>query len=181
MGLLNGGRLPGALLRAELTYPEHGATRATSPPGYDRVTRDEPLGTGRAAFDRAVHGLLGWQMHRDAGMSVTASSPIATPGTVVLLRVGWGPLRLPAPCRVVYRVDEPHRQGFAYGTLPGHPERGEESFVVRLRPGGEVRFEVRAFSRPATVLARAGGPVTRAVQGYFTDRYVRALRRIAAG
>ena len=34
--------------------------------------------------------------------------------------VHLGPVR--APCRVVYVVDEPDRRGFAYGTLPGHPE-----------------------------------------------------------
>ena len=29
---------------------------------------------------------------------------------------------LRAPCRVVYVIDEPDVRGFAYGTLPGHPE-----------------------------------------------------------
>jgi uncharacterized protein (UPF0548 family) len=162
-----------------LTYPEHGATRAGLPSGYDQVTRDVSVGRGRAAFDRAARGLLGWQMHRAAGMSVAASAPTAEVGAVVVLGVGWGPLRLPAPCRVVYRVDESDRRGFAYGTLPGHPERGEESFVLELRADGEVRFAIRAFSRPATALARAGGPLTRVAQALFTDRYVRALRRIA--
>lgn len=173
--------LPDALLRAEPTYAERGATRAALPPGYDHVIRDEPLGTGRAAFDRAVHGLLGWRMHAGAGMRVTACRATAEPGAVVVLGVGWGPLRLPVPCRVVYAVDETDRRGFAYGTLPGHPERGEESFVVRWCADGEVRFAIRAFSRPATLLARAGGPATRTVQRIFTDRYVRALRHIAAG
>jgi uncharacterized protein (UPF0548 family) len=31
---------------------------------------------------------------------------------------------------VVWTVDEPNRIGFGYGTLQGHPESGEESFVV---------------------------------------------------
>jgi uncharacterized protein (UPF0548 family) len=34
------------------------------------------------------------------------------------------------PCRVVYVVDEPRRAGFAYGTLPGHPEIGGERVGV---------------------------------------------------
>jgi uncharacterized protein (UPF0548 family) len=84
-----------------------------------------------------------------------------------------------APCRVVYRVDEADSQGFAYGTLPGHPERGEEAFIVQLRPDGDVRLVIRAFSRPASALARAGGPLTRKAQAVVTDRYVRALRRLA--
>ncbi len=167
------------LVRAELTYGEHGATRAALPAGYHHVHRDVSLGTGRAAFENAVAGLFAWEMHRGAGMSVVASGPIAAPGVVVGLRVGWRSLSLLAPCRVVYCVEQPTTRGFAYGTLPGHPERGEEAFVVELRSDGDVRLVIRAFSRPASLIARAGGPVTRQVQAAFTDRYVRALRRIA--
>jgi uncharacterized protein (UPF0548 family) len=169
-----------ALATAELTYREHGATRGALPAGYDHVHRDVSVGRGRAAFDRAVDGLFGWQMHRGAGMAVTASEPTAAPGVVVALRVGWGPVRLLVPCRVVYRVEEPARRGFAYGTLPGHPERGEEAFLIELRPDGDVRLVIRAFSRPASVIARVGGPLTRKVQALYTDRYIRALRRLCA-
>jgi uncharacterized protein (UPF0548 family) len=35
-----------------------------------------------------------------------------------------------APCRVIYTITEPRRKGFAYGTLPGHPESGEEAFTI---------------------------------------------------
>jgi uncharacterized protein (UPF0548 family) len=78
-------------------------------------------------------------------------------------------------------VNEPHRKGFAYGTLAGHPERGEEAFVVELTPAGDVRLSIRAFSRPARLIARLGGPAGRAVQRWVTARYVRALRRLANG
>jgi uncharacterized protein (UPF0548 family) len=44
------------------------------------------------------------------------------PGAVVMLGLGIGSLRLQAPCRVVYMVDESRRRGFAYGTLAGHRE-----------------------------------------------------------
>src|SRR6185437_5201550 len=60
-----------------------------------------------------------------------------------------------------------------------HPEQGEEAFLVDLTDEGEVRLRIRAFSRPASLLARAGGPVTRLIQQYATDRYVRAIRRLA--
>jgi uncharacterized protein (UPF0548 family) len=99
----------------------------------------------------------------------------------VVLRAGWGPLRLTIPCRVVYTVDEVNCRGFAYGTLPGHPERGEEAFMVTVRDTGDVRFGIRAFSRPASLLARAGGPISRMTQAYVTDRYVSAIRRLGQG
>jgi len=51
-------------------------------------------------------------------------------GTVVLRRWGLGPLSLRIPCRVLEVVDEPERQGLGYGTLPGHPETGQESSLL---------------------------------------------------
>ncbi|SIR08654.1 DUF1990 family protein [Micromonospora avicenniae] len=170
-----------ALAAAELTYADPGATRGGLPPGYRHARRDAALGFGRAVFERAVDGLLTWEMHRRAGMAVTASEPNAVPGAIVVLRLGIPPLGFLIPCRVVYRVEEPDRRGFAYGTLPGHPVRGEELFVVRLQPDGEVRFGIAAFSRPASLAARLGGPAGRKVQAVFTDRYVRAMQRIAEG
>jgi uncharacterized protein (UPF0548 family) len=98
---------------------------------------------------------------------------------VVVTRVG--PLHIVAPCRVVYVIDEPARYGFAYGTLPHHPEAGEESFVVEAEPDGAVTFTVASFSRPQELIARAGGPVTRMMQRHFTKAYVEALHRHVAG
>ena len=86
-----------------------------------------------------------------------------------------GPLRTWAACRVVYVVDEPSRKGFAYGTLPGHPECGEESFIVSIDEGGSVRFDVTAFSRNARWFARLGGPLTGLVQRAVTWRYLDAV------
>ena len=54
-----------------------------------------------------------------------------------------------APCRIVGVIEEEEdRWGFAYGTLPGHFEQGEEAFVVSRSTDGRVHFEVTAFSRP---------------------------------
>ncbi|WP_422678085.1 DUF1990 family protein [Blastococcus brunescens] len=77
--------------------------------------------------------------------------------------------------------DRGAERGFAYGTLPGHPESGEECFLVRLTPGGEVVYEIRAFFRLASPLARLGGPVSLLAQRLATDRYVTAIRRAAGG
>jgi uncharacterized protein (UPF0548 family) len=163
---------------ADLTYPEVGVSRdRQSPSGYRVVQRDVVIGRGRPAFERAADGLLSWQMHRGAGFRITASASEVADGVTVLLRAGW----LAIPCRVVYALDETSRRGFAYGTLPGHPERGEEAFVVETNDTGEVRFRIWAFSRPASLLARAGGPLTRLAQQYATSRYVAAMRDLADG
>jgi uncharacterized protein (UPF0548 family) len=163
------------LRRAELTYVEVGSTRGTLPTGYHHVRRTVVVGSGKEHFDKVTGTVLGWDMHRRAGLVVRPSSESVTQQAVAVLRLGWGPVGVDAPVRVVYVIDEPHRQGFAYGTLPGHPETGEEAFVVELHDGGGVTFTIRAFSRPATPATRVTGPIGRAIQSWVTTRYVRAV------
>ena len=76
-------------------------------------------------------------------------------------------------------VDEPDAFGFGYGTLKGHPEEGEESFVVRRSPAGAL-FEVTALSRPATLSSRVGAPIARRIQRRVTSRYLAGIREAAA-
>jgi uncharacterized protein (UPF0548 family) len=161
----------------DLTYPDRGATAGRLPEGYHHLERQVRLGAGREVFDRAAAALMSWQVHRAAGLKVIPNdSP--RPGLRVVARL---PLVITAPCRIVYVIDEPARRGFAYGTLRGHPESGEESFAVSIDEEGEVLFTIRAFSRPGTLLARVSGPVGRTVQHVITERYARAMRRLAAG
>lgn len=136
------------------------------------MTRD--LGTGSAPFEEAAETLLTWQMHRGAGLTVRPSSERIEPGARAVLGIGVGPVRIQAPVEVVYVIDEPDRQGFAYGTLPGHPECGEERFVI-VASGPAVRAEISAFSRPAACFMRAAGPAGRIAQRAVTRRYLRAL------
>ncbi len=56
-------------------------------------------------------------------------------------------------CRVVDVVDQPDRCGFVYGTLPNHPEQGEESFIASRSANGVLTFEIVAVSRPRQILA----------------------------
>jgi uncharacterized protein (UPF0548 family) len=119
---------------------------------------------------------MSWQVHVRAGLAVCAAGPTAKPGMPILVGLRLGPMRLAAPCRVVYVVDEAARRGFAYGTLAGHPESGEEAFVVGQEGDGTVWLTINAFSRPATMLARVAGPLGRAIQQQITSRYLRAAQ-----
>lgn len=160
---------------AELTYREAGSTAGVLPPGYHHLRRSAVIGSGSQQFTNAATALFSWQAHLRAGLRVSVSSPTAGPGTVVLLGLGAGRLQVRAPCRVVYVTGEPGRRGFAYGTLPGHPERGEEAFIIQQHDDGTVTFTITAFSKPATSLAKAAGPAGQAIQRYITARYLRAL------
>ncbi|WP_233157951.1 DUF1990 domain-containing protein [Actinokineospora bangkokensis] len=147
-----------------------GATASALPDGYRTVRRSRLLAPGRT-FAEASELLMGWKVHERAGLAVTASAPRAKAGVDVTMRFAFV---FSVPCRVVYTVEEDDVCGFAYGTLPGHPERGEERFVLSKTDAG-VLFEIVAFSRHASLVARAGGPVTRLVQDAMTSRYLRAI------
>ena len=159
------------LAALRLTYRDVGATAGPLPDGYHHVRKSAVIGRGRARFEDAAAKVMRWGMLRGAGVRVDASSEVAAVGSEVL--VVLGPLR--APCRVVYVIDDADRRGFAYGTLPGHPERGEELFTVTLTDDDRVLLQIAAFSRPARWWSRVGGPVARRVQDRITARYAAAL------
>jgi len=173
--LLSGPELD-RLLGAELTYPEVGETAGPLPTGYHHLTEQAVIGHGPAALDQAAGALFTWQLQRRSGVRVQPSTESVLVGSVAVLTLGPGRLRVQAPVRALRVVDEPTRRGFAYGTLPGHPERGEEAFVLDLVPGGAVVLTITAFSRPASLPARLSGPVGRRAQWLVTRRYLRALR-----
>jgi uncharacterized protein (UPF0548 family) len=108
------------LRRAPLTYePVRSTSTGKVPAGYRHLSRAAVLGSGRECFDRATAGLMSWQMHRCAGLTVHAAPGPIDVGTVAVLSLGVGPVAVRAPVRVVRVVAEPSRRGFAYGTLGG--------------------------------------------------------------
>lgn len=163
------------------TYPEVGATRRAGqlpPPGYHLLRVRARVGRGPEAFARAGGAVLGWRMHRALGVRMDTVAAEAAPGVRVVVGIGVGPLRITAPCEVVWTVRDEDRIGFAYGTLPGHPERGEESFIVARDPDGSVWLEVTAFSQPAAWYTRAAGPLGRLAQRTYAHRCGQVLRRL---
>ncbi len=166
----------------DLTYPEVGATRDdVLPAGYRHVTRRVEIGRGAALMARAGNALMTFEMLRRAGLRPDVSAPRAAVGVAVTGHFGLGPLAIASPCRVVWSVEEKDRAGFGYGTLPGHPERGEEAFVLDRDAQDIVWFTVRAFSRPNRWFMRAAGPVAHLTQDMITRRYLASMRRCAAG
>jgi uncharacterized protein (UPF0548 family) len=170
------------LTHAEVTYPERGATAGTLPVDAAQLRVARLIGRGEAVFARAAAAILGFEMHRRAGLDVVSSTPTAEVGTVVLVTFVRGlPIGVSAPCRILEVRATGDRRGFTYGTLPGHPESGEERFEVVRLPGGDVRLELTAFSRHTPGPFARLGPLTALGQRVVTNRYVGAVRRAAAG
>ncbi|MEA9985337.1 MULTISPECIES: DUF1990 family protein [Subtercola] len=102
-------------------------------------------------------------------------TPHVAPGVSAELVVSVFGVRFVAPVRVVSVTADTNRVGFAYGTLPGHPQTGEESFMVERHDDGSVWVVIRSFSKPSTWLYRLGTPLVRWQQRKATKQYLRAL------
>jgi uncharacterized protein (UPF0548 family) len=175
------------LVGGRLDYPGVGATEGGRPPaGYASLLSQVYLGDGLELYRRVAQGILTWELQRRSGLRVQAESSVVRPGTRVVSGFGVGPFRINAPCEVVWvrrplAGGGPQSAGFGYGTLPGHPARGEEAFEVEIDAAGRVFLKITAFSKPANWFYRAGGVVTRAAQRHVTSRYVEGARQLAAG
>ncbi|GAA1496829.1 DUF1990 family protein [Paeniglutamicibacter kerguelensis] len=164
----------------DLSYPEPGMTEHDEVPGgYGLLQLRERVGEGQAAFDALAEGLLTWELHRRSGLRTRPDTPRVQLGSRVELGFGFGPARITAPCRVVRLIEEVSRSGFAYGTLAGHPETGEESFAAVLGQDGSVYLEIRAVSKHSNRFYRLVSPAAEAAQRFATKHYVEAARRIA--
>lgn len=163
-------------------YAEVGATRTGPLPaaGYHHLHHTVRVGRGRAAYLAAGEAVTTWAMHRATGARVTSAAGRAEPGVTLEVSLGFGPVRFTAPCQVIWTTYTASETGFAYGTRTGHPECGEESFVVDLREDGSVWFTVTAFSRAAAWYTRLGGPVVRWLQHAYARMLGRTLAELVA-
>jgi uncharacterized protein (UPF0548 family) len=146
------------------------------------------IGNGYTDFERAKAALMAWKQFNVGWVETFPHhAPIAVGTVVAVLMRHFGFWSLNG-CRVVYNVGS-HRDarfGFAYGTLTNHAESGEELFEVILnRDNEDVKYRIRATSRPQAALARLGQPIVRALQARFrrdsAAAMTRALKRFDSG
>jgi uncharacterized protein (UPF0548 family) len=160
--------------RLDVSYAPVGSTLGPDTPCHTRT-----VDLANNTFDIAVEGLKAWVCHRGIGAFVHPhDAPIAV-GTTILVVLRAGPIRLLVPDRIVAVVDEPDRFGFAYGTLPGHPERGEEAFLIERHSDGRTTATIRVDAGPAWLVARLAAPVVRRLQRAALNRYLAELQRFA--
>ena len=145
------------------------------------IIRGGKIGTGKTTYLRAREALHHWKQ-LDLGWisSSPPLAPIEADQTVSVLARVCGLWSLNA-CRIVYvtRQENPWPCfGYAYGTLPDHAESGEERFLVEWTPADDVvYYDILAFSRPQSALARLGFPLARRFQKRFARDSLQAMRR----
>jgi uncharacterized protein (UPF0548 family) len=163
------------------SYAAVGATAQAPPAGYAVDRTRIKLGEGEQAFQAAKAALQRWQQFRLGWVEAwSPDTPIQSGEVVAVVARAVGLWWLNC-CRVVYVVDDSapiDRFGFAYGTLPGHVESGEERFLIEWDRGdNSVCYDILAFSRPHHFITRIGQLLVRRMQKRFWRDSAQAMRR----
>lgn len=160
------------------------------PAGYRDFESAFFVGHGRDTFDRCAEELLHWEVKIRSGFDIGVEAPAdntdspVTDAGLPRVRAGQeptifvrlGPFRLPEPARVIEVFESEARRGFTYGTKPGHPITGEESFILIHTPDDRVFLVLRSVSRAGMGIWSLGEPFVRLAQVIYRRRYSRALR-----
>lgn len=140
------------------------------------------VGHGKDTFEHCAEELLHWEVKIRSGFDIevdgdrSARPPRVEPGQEPTIRVRLGPFRLPEPSRVIDVFEEEDRCGFTYGTKPGHPITGEESFILIRTADDRVFLVLRSVSRAGAGVWRCAEPLVRLAQVFYRRRYGKALR-----
>lgn len=170
----------------ESRHPDR-MVEAGPPPGCFR-DRYETL-VGREApgppevdgpFRRAAHAIMGYEIFPAPVGGRVLRRPVHRGDTVGLLYRFLPWVTLFFASRVTEVFDGPGgagwRAGFTYRTLPGHPERGEETFAVEKDAvTGEVRFSLDNWSTPGHPLTWLFLPMARRAQRRASEAALRAM------
>jgi uncharacterized protein (UPF0548 family) len=151
------------------------------PSGYVVDHTRIKLGEGEAVFQLATAAMRRWEQFRLGWVEAWPPETPLKPGEVVAVMGHGAGLWWLNACRIVYLADEAGpvvKFGFAYGTLPGHVESGEERFLIEWdRASNAVWYDILAFSRPKHILARLGYPLVRRMQKRFGRGSAAAMLR----
>ena len=166
------------------SYSPAGITRNPPQSGYNVDHNRVQLGSGLLCFTGAVTAVQKWKMFDLDWVRMFWDDTPIEPGSTVAVVVSHLGFWSMNACRIAYVVEESgerHRYGFAYGTLPGHAERGEESFTVEWNKQDEtVWYDLLAVSKPGT-LATLGYAYARRLQKRFARESMEAMKRAVGG
>jgi uncharacterized protein (UPF0548 family) len=157
------------------------ASERTAPRGFVVDDNRIRVGDGPDAFHKGVLAMRRWAQFNVGWVRVSDPSAPIEPGvTVAVIIHHYGFYSMNA-ARIIYTIDEPGLFGFAYGTLQGHAERGEERFLLRKEADGSVWYELFAFSRTGHWMARCGYPLVRRLQKRFARDSMATMQHLVSG
>lgn len=144
--------------------------------GYTSWEKSVCVGRGTDHWQWACEQLLRWGVKTRSGFRVTPTIAVLV-GQEPIIRAGAFGFEVFEPVRVVEVIRREHRVGFAYRTLPGHPVRGEECFILERRAEGNF-LTIRSLTQAADERPwRTLYPLLLLAQAGARWRYFRALKR----
>lgn len=155
---------------------EPGSVPWSPPARWRAFERTAVIGRGDEVWSESSRAVLEWGVKTRSGFRVEPGGRVRV-GDRHQLRAVVGPFSVLEPVEVVAVVETDDRCGFAYGTLPGHPVRGEEAFVVHRDGAGTVYLTLRSLTRAGSGRWRAAFPAILVAQRRYRRRYLRALGR----
>lgn len=162
----------------DFSYPASGFTdKDQQVLGYDNDHNRVLLGHGPEVWRMACQAIRSWKMFPGGWAYIRPERAPLRQGEILAMIIHLFGVYWLNPCRIVYTIEEERRFGFAYGTLPGHIECGEERFSVEWLDDDSVWYDLKAFSRPSLWLVKLGYPVARRFQRRFVKESLAAMQR----
>lgn len=162
-----------------LSYREVAATRGKPVGGFDNDHNSIYLGKGDDIWLNAKNALTRWKQFPEPWTRIfQQTTRIEKDKTVAVLFQIFGFWWINS-AKIVYTIDEAQRFGYAYGTLPGHLEKGEECFWIEKEAGGAVYYHIKAFSRPAYWIVWAAYPLARHFQKRFVRQSLSTMKKLS--
>jgi len=159
------------------SYLAVGQTQTDEPvTGFDNDYHSAQIGTGDQDWELACAAIRAWKMFPGTWVAIWPAQTPIQEGERVLIHARVCGLWWSNACRIVYVIDTPTQFGFAYGTLPGHVECGEERFLVEKKADGTILYTIKVFSRPLFWMARVGYPIARFYQRKFVAHSQASMR-----
>ena len=143
--------------------------------GFDYDAIRVKLGTGKKVFEIGKQAIMQWEMFPKKWIKLYPTKPTVGIGETVAVTAKYLGLWWVNITRIAYVINDMEIFGFAYGTLPGHMEKGEELFQIRMDEKENVYFELIAISKPNTLIAKISYNMMRSLQKKFREEAANAV------
>ncbi len=143
----------------------------------DYYFKDFPIvDNANALFDKLSKDLFQYKIFPASIMKhkVCTEGGTIERDALILQRIKLGPICINTAVKVLEKIQEDtsdlKRSEFRYGTLLGHPEKGEAWFRLTLNKASRlIKFEMGASSKPGNILSSLGTPISRYLQKTITQ------------
>ncbi len=165
---------------ANFNYDQQYGTRNQEVKGYDNDLNSIFLGKGEKVWNNAKVALEHWQQFPPGWTKIYKNATALEAGNTVLVLFKLFGIWWSNSARIVYTLNEEHTYGFAYGTLTGHVESGEECFWIDKDAEDHVYYHIKAFSKPDFWAAKLAYPLARVYQRKFVRESMARMKKISA-